>query len=72
MGSITHFYDGKKEFVKDVHRLARLGVWLTDSLSGGVLVHPSFESSFVAEVKKGLQLVFVLMDMKDSVRVKMN
>ena len=33
MGSTTHVEDGKKMLVKDVHRLARLGVWLVDSTS---------------------------------------
>ena len=35
MGSIAHIKDGKKELVKDIHRLARLGVRLVDSTSGG-------------------------------------
>ena len=26
MGSTTHIEDGKKELVKDIHRLARLGM----------------------------------------------
>ena len=42
MGSTTHVEDGKKMLVKDVHRLARLGVWLVDSTSVGVSIHPSF------------------------------
>ena len=50
MGSTTHVEDEKKELVKDVHgltRLARQGVRLVDSTSGGVLVHPRSESSLV-------------------------
>ena len=43
MGSTTHIDDGKKELVKNVHRLARIGVRLMASTSGGVSVHPSFE-----------------------------
>ncbi|WMV09654.1 hypothetical protein MTR67_003039 [Solanum verrucosum] len=39
MGNITHVKDGKKELVRDVHRLARLGVHLIDSSEGGVIVH---------------------------------
>ena len=31
MGSTAHVEDEKKELVKDVHRLARLGVRLLDS-----------------------------------------
>ena len=45
MGSTTHVKDEKKELVKDIHRLARLGVRLVDSTSGVfqfilVLNHP--------------------------------
>ena len=50
MGNTTHIDDEKKELVKDVHKLARLGVWLIDSTSGGVSVHPSSESSLLLEV----------------------
>ena len=72
MGSTTHVEDGKKELVKDVHRLARLGVWFVDSTSGGILVHPSSESSLVVEVKDGQHLYPVLMALKESMLVKMN
>ena len=43
MGSKAHVKDEKKELVKDIHRLVRLGVRLMASTSGGVSVHPSFE-----------------------------
>ena len=36
MGSTTHVEDEKKEFAKEVHRLARLGVRLVYSTSGDV------------------------------------
>ncbi|XP_069152134.1 uncharacterized protein [Solanum lycopersicum] len=72
MGSTTHVEDEKNELVKEVHRLARLGVRLVDSTSGGVSVHPSSESSLIVEVKKGQHLDLVLMEMKDSVLLKMN
>ena len=39
MGSATHVEDKKKDLVKDIHRLARLGVRLVESTSGGVSVH---------------------------------
>ena len=41
MGSTSHVDDGKKELVKNAHRLARMGVRLMASTSGGVSVHPS-------------------------------
>ena len=45
MGSTTHIEDEKKELVKDIHKLARLGVRLVDSTSAVfqfilVLNHP--------------------------------
>ena len=58
--------------MKDVHRLARLSVRLIDSTRGGVSVHPSFESSFVVEVKQGQHLDLVLIELKDLVLIKMN
>ena len=58
--------------MKDIHRLAELGVRLVDSTSGGVSVHPSPESSLVVEVKEGQHLNHVLMELKDSVLVKIN
>ena len=72
MGSTTHVEDEKKELVKEVHRLARLGVRLVDSTSGGVSVHPSSESFFVVEVKKGQHLDPVLIELMDYVLMKMN
>ena len=38
MGSVAHIEDGKKELVRDVHRLSRLGVRLIDSTKGGFVV----------------------------------
>ncbi|WMV08774.1 hypothetical protein MTR67_002159, partial [Solanum verrucosum] len=51
MGSVAHIEDKKKELVRDVHRLARLGVQLVDSTKGGFTVHNGSESSFVVDVK---------------------
>ena len=45
---------------------------LVDSTSGGVLVQSSSESSLIVEVKKGQHLDPVLMELKDSVFLKMN
>ena len=45
---------------------------LVDSTSGGVSVHPSSKLSLVVEVKEGQHLDPVLMELKDSVLVKMN
>ena len=63
MGSTTHIDHGKKKLVKDVHKLARMGVRLMESTSGGVSVYPSSESFLVVEVKKGQHLDPVLMEL---------
>ena len=72
MGNSFHVENMKKELSKEVCRLARLGLRLVDSSGGGVSVHPSSESSLVVEVKEGQHLDHVLMDLKDSMLVKMN
>ena len=72
MGSKAHVKDEKKELVKDIHRLVRLGVRLVDSTSGDVSFHPSSKSSLVVEVKEGKHFDPVLMGLKDSVLDKMN
>ena len=58
--------------MKDVHRLDIWGLQLIDSTSGGVSVHPSSESSLVVEFKEGQHLDTVLIELKDSVLVKIN
>ena len=51
MGSVSHVEEGNKDQVKDVLRLARLGVRLEDSPNGGFMVFNNSESSLVVEVK---------------------
>ncbi|KAH0778789.1 hypothetical protein KY290_005216 [Solanum tuberosum] len=51
MGSVSHIDDDKKELVRDVPRLARLGVRLVDSTIGSVMVHNGSKLSFVSDVK---------------------
>ncbi|WMV54892.1 hypothetical protein MTR67_048277 [Solanum verrucosum] len=52
MGSTAYVEEEKRELVKDVQRLARLGVRLMDSIEGGVVVMNGAESSLVSEVKE--------------------
>ena len=52
MGSVTHVEENRKELVKDVHRLARLGVLLMRISDGGVTVKNGEESCLVVEVKQ--------------------
>ena len=66
MSSVAHIEDEKREFVR-VHRLARLGVQFVGSTKGGVVVHHSFESSFVVDVKSKQHIDLILMELKESV-----
>lgn len=52
--------------------MARLGVRLIDSPSGGVSVHSRSESSFVVYVKDNQHLDPVLMELKEFVLSKLN
>ena len=52
MGSLSHVGKEKREMVKDIHRLANLGVRLLDSKDRGVVVHEIDKSSLCAEVKE--------------------
>ena len=52
MGSVAHVEEESKKLVKDVHRLARLGVRIMSITGSGVNVHNGAESSFVVEVKE--------------------
>ncbi|WMV19232.1 hypothetical protein MTR67_012617 [Solanum verrucosum] len=54
--SVAHIEDYTKELVRDVHRLARLGVRLVDSTKGGVMVHDDSKSSFVAGLDTHVKL----------------
>ena len=51
MGSVSHGKEKRKELVKDVHRLARLGVCLMSISNSCIIVHNGVESSSVMEVK---------------------
>ena len=72
MRSMSHIDDEKKDLVKEVQQLARLGVQLANAPSGGVLVHLGSESSFVVNFKANHHLDRVLMDLKDLVLIKLN
>ncbi|WMV46473.1 hypothetical protein MTR67_039858 [Solanum verrucosum] len=64
---VAHVKEGKKELLKDVHRVARLGVCLTDTSYGGVIVHNGSESSLVAEVKEKQDSDPILLHLKGAV-----
>ena len=52
MGSVAHVDEERKELVKDVHRLALLGVCLMSISDNSVKVQNGEESYFVVEVKE--------------------
>ena len=75
MGSVYHVEEGKKDLVKDVHRLACLGVRLKYSPNSGFMVHNNSESSLMVVVKSKKHLdplLLVLKELKESVLIKFN
>ena len=72
MGSVSHVEEEKNELVKDVHRLARLGLRLEDTPNGGFMVHHNSNSSLVVEVKSKQHLDSLLMELKESVLSELN
>ena len=67
MVSIAHVDDERKELVRDIHSLARLGVQLVDSTKGGVLVYNVCESSFIVHVKVKKCLDSMLVELKEAI-----
>ena len=50
-GILSHLDEVKKDLVKDVHRLVRLGLRLEDSSNGGFIVYHDLRSYLVVEAK---------------------
>ena len=67
MGSVAHFEEERKELVKDVHRLARLGVCLMSISDNGVTIQNRAESFLVVEVKEKLDSDPILLELKGAV-----
>ena len=72
MVSVSHVYKGKKDLIKDVHRLARLCVQLEHAPNGGFVDHNNSKSFLVIEVKSKQHLYPFLMELKKSVLIKLN
>ena len=51
MNSVSRVEDEKKELVRDVHHLARLGVRLVDSSDGSVTIKNVSKSLLMEDVK---------------------
>ncbi|WMV49972.1 hypothetical protein MTR67_043357 [Solanum verrucosum] len=58
------------KLVRDVHRLARLGIQLVDSTKECVIVHNSYKSSFVMDVKAKQAIDPILVELKEAVLKK--
>ncbi|MUG03566.1 hypothetical protein ECC01_21510 [Bacillus tequilensis] len=67
MGSVAHVEDERKEIVKDVHKLAHLGVCLMSTSNSGVTVQNGAESSLVVEVKEKQDSDPILLELKGAV-----
>ena len=63
-GSVAHVEEKRKDLVKDVHRLARLGVRLMSILDSGVTVQNREELSLVVEVKENQDSDPILLELK--------
>ncbi|WMV09145.1 hypothetical protein MTR67_002530 [Solanum verrucosum] len=64
VGSVAQVEEERKELAKDVHRLACLGVCLTDTSDSGVIVQKGSKSSLVAEVKEKRDSDPILLQLK--------
>ena len=69
MGSVAHVEEKRKELVKDVHRLARLGVCFMSISDNGVTVQNGAESSLVV-VKENQESDSILVELKGAVNNK--
>ena len=72
MGSVSHIDESKKYLAREFQRLARLRVRLEGSLNGGAIVYHNSDSSLVVGVKSKQHLDQSLMELKESVLVKLN
>ncbi|KAF3679168.1 hypothetical protein FXO37_04022 [Capsicum annuum] len=68
IGSVAYIENDKKKLVREVYRLARLGIHLVDSAEVSVWVQNSLESSLVAEVKENQDRDPSLVKLKESAR----
>ena len=69
MGSVAHVEEERKELVKNVHSLARLGVRMSIS-NNGVTIQNGEKSFLVVEVKENLDSYRILVELKGGVHNK--
>ena len=64
MDRVSHIEENKKELVKYVHRLVKLGVRLEYSSKGSFMVHHNSKSSLLVEVKPKQHIDQPLVELK--------
>ena len=67
MGSVARVAEERKELVKDVHRLGRLGVRLMSISNRDVTVKNGAKSSLVVEVTENQESDPILLELKGAV-----
>ena len=72
MGNTSHMEEQKKELVKEVHQLTRLGVRLAKAPTGGCFGSLMFLIIIFLDVKENQHLNLVLMELKDLLLSKLN
>ena len=65
IGSVYYKDEFKKYIVKDVHRMAKLGVRLEGCPNSGFIVHHNSDSSLVINVKSKQHLNKSLVELKE-------
>lgn len=68
MGSFSHIVEDKKELVREIHYLAKLGIRLVNSAEGSIWVQNSSESYLESEVKELKNRDPILAKLKEVVR----
>ena len=67
MGSVAHVEEERNKLVKDVHKLARLGVRLMSISDNVVIVQNGAESSLVVEVNERQDSDPILLELKGAI-----
>ena len=70
MGSVAHVEEERKELVKDVYRLACLGVRVISISDSGVTFENGAKSSFVVEVKENQDSDVIFLELNGAVHNK--
>ena len=71
MGGVAQIEEERKELVKDVHRLSRLGVRLMSISDSGVTVRNGAKSSCVVEVKEKQDSDPIFHELKGAVQISL-